>query len=240
MIVVVIFMVIMAALAGWWLSRQGLADKPWLVVGVIGDSGSARSSPRRIAKVGLGTFMVVAGSLFSLLVSAYSMRMGMADWRSLPMPTVLWFSTGLLMLSSIVLHTTVIAARRDELDAVRSGLLATVATSLAFLACQLLAWRELAASGYFSAANPASAFFYLVTAIHGLHMLGGLVVLNRATITAFALTGTSPPQALGRLRLSVELCASYWHFLLLVWLILFSLLMRWTDDLIEICRGLLT
>lgn len=240
MIVVVIFMVIMAALAGWWLSRQGLADKPWLVVGVIGDSGSARSSPRRIAKVGLGTFMVVAGSLFSLLVSAYSMRMGMADWRSLPMPTVLWFSTGLLMLSSIVLHTTVIAARRDELDAVRSGLLATVATSLAFLACQVLAWRDLAASGYFSAANPASAFFYLVTAIHGLHMLGGLVVLSRTAIKAFALTGTSPPQALGGLRLSVELCATYWHFLLLIWLVLFSLLMRWTDDLIEICRGLLT
>jgi cytochrome c oxidase subunit 3 len=240
MIVIVIFMVIMAALAGWWLSGQGLATKPWLVVGVIGDSGSARSSPRRIAKVGLGAFLVVAGSLFSLLVSAYAMRMGMPDWRSLPMPTVLWFSTGLLLLSSIVLHTTVIAARRDELDAVRSGLLATVATSLAFLACQVLAWRELAASGYFSAANPASAFFYLVTALHGLHMLGGLVVLNRTAVTAFALAGTSPPQALARLRLSVELCTSYWHFLLLVWLVLFSLLMRWTDDLIEICRGLLS
>ena len=67
-----------------------------------------RSARRR--SIGLGAFLVVAGSLFSLLVSAYSMRKGMADWHSLPMPTVLWFSTGLLILSSVALQTAVIAA----------------------------------------------------------------------------------------------------------------------------------
>jgi cytochrome c oxidase subunit 3 len=240
MIVIVVFMVVVAAFAGWWLSRQGLTDKPWLEVGVAGEANGLPSSPRPIEKVGLGVFLAVAGSLFSLLVSAYSMRMGLPDWHALPMPRVLWFSTGLLVLSSIALHGTVIAARRDELDGVRFGLLAAGMSSLAFLACQLLAWRELAAAGYFSAGNPAAAFFYLVTAIHGLHMLGGLVVLYRTAIKAFGLPAASRPQALGRLRLSVELCATYWHFLLLVWLVLFSLLMRWTDDLIEICRGLLT
>jgi cytochrome c oxidase subunit III len=236
MVVVVLFMILMAILAGWWLSRQGLADKPWLEVGMGVEASGAKLPSSPTAKVGLGVFLVVAGSLFSLLISAYSMRMDMADWRALPMPTVLWFSTGLLILASIALHMAVIAARCDELGHVRSSILAAGVCSLAFLTTQLLAWRELAAAGYFSAANPASAFFYLVTAIHGAHMLGGLVALCRTSARAFA----AAPQAVGGLTLSVELCALYWHFLLLVWLILFSLLMRWTDDLIAICRGLLT
>lgn len=240
MVVVVLFMVLMAVLAGWWLSRQGLADKPWLEVGLGVEAPAAELPSQQAAKVGLGAFLVVAGSLFSLLVSAYSMRMDMADWRALPMPTVLWFSTGLLILASIALHMAVIAARCDELGHVRSGILAAGVCSLAFLTTQVLAWRELAAAGYFSAANPASAFFYLITAVHGLHMLGGLVALGRTSVGAFALSATSPPRAVGELTLSVELCALYWHFLLLVWVVLFSLLMRWTDDLIAICRGLLT
>jgi cytochrome c oxidase subunit 3 len=240
MVVIVLFMVVMAGFAGWWLLRQGLATKPWLEVGIAGDADATGAAPRPIAKIGLAAFLAVAGSLFALLVSAYSMRMGMADWRTLPMPIVLWFSTGLLILSSIALQTTVAAARRAELDGIRSGLLAAGVSSLAFLAGQVLAWRELAAAGYFAAANPAGSFFYLVTAIHGLHMLGGLVALCRTAAKAFAIPMGSTPQAVSALRLSVELCATYWHFLLLVWLVLFSLLMRWTDDLIEICRGLLS
>ena len=239
MVVTVIFMVVMAVLVGWWLSRQGLTAKPWLEVGVSGDARGAEPSVHPTAKIGLGAFLVVAGSLFSLLVSAYSMRKGMADWHSPPMPTVLWFSTGLLILSSVSLQTAVIAARRGEHDGIRSGLLAAGVSSLAFVGGQLLAWRELAASGYFTAADPAIAFFYLLTALHGLHVLGGLVALCRTTIKALVLSEACTPQALGELTLSVKLCAIYWHFLLLVWLVLFSLLMRWTDDLLEICRALL-
>jgi cytochrome c oxidase subunit 3 len=236
--VVLAFMVIVAAFAGWWLSGQRLTAKPWLEVGVIGEPVEP-SSPAT-AKLGLGAFLVVASSLFALLVSAYSMRMAMADWRALPMPTVLWFSTGLLILASLALHTAVVAARCDELGHLRSSLLAAGACSLLFLAAQVLAWRELAASGYFTAANPASAFFYLVTAIHGAHLLGGLAALWRSSARAFAARRDIAPQAMGELTLGVELCAIYWHFLLLVWLVLFSLLMRWTDDLIAICRGLLS
>jgi cytochrome c oxidase subunit 3 len=239
MVVTVIFMVVIAVLVGWWVSRQGLTAKPWLEVGVSGDAPGTEPSVRPIG-LGLGTFLVVAGSLFSLLVSAYSMRKGMVDWQSLPMPTVLWFSTGLLILGSVSLQMAVIAARRGEHDAIRAGLLAAGVASLGFLGGQLLAWRELAASGRFTAADPATAFFYLLTAVHGLHVLGGLVALCRTTIKAFSLSGACTPQALGELTLSVRLCAAYWHFLLLVWLVLFSFLMRWTDDLIAFCSGLLS
>jgi len=157
MIVIVAFMVVLAGFAGWWLLHQGLAAKPWLEVGIPQAADWHAPAQRPIAKLGLAAFLAVAGSLFALLVSAYFMRMGMADWRMLPMPIVLWFSTGLLMLSSLALQATVAAARRGELDGIRSGLLAAGVSALAFLAGQLLAWRELADTGYFTASNPAGA-----------------------------------------------------------------------------------
>src|SRR5690606_16762018 len=91
--------------------------------------------------------------------------------------------------------------------------------TFAFLAGQLLVWKQLADAGVFLASNPAHAFFYLLTAVHALHMLGGLVAWARTTVKVWR--GTE----VARVRLSVELCAIYWHFLLLVWLVLFVLLL---------------
>jgi cytochrome c oxidase subunit 3 len=114
------------------------------------------------------------------------------------------------------------------------GLLAGGVASLYFLAGQLLAWQQLNAAGYFLAASPANAFFYLITAVHGLHVLGGIAALGRTTFKAWHGVEVS------RLRLSVELCTIYWHFLLLVWLILFALLTGWAGSFAVICRQLLT
>ena len=107
------------------------------------------------------------------------------------------------------------------MDGVRDGLLAGGVLALAFLAGQLLAWRQLDAAGYFLASNPANSFFYLLTAVHGLHVLGGLVALARAIGQGVARSATPI-----EVRLSVELCAIYWHFLLFVWLVLFALLLH--------------
>ena len=112
------------------------------------------------------------------------------------------------------------------MDGVRAGLLAGGVFALAFLAGQLLAWRQLDAAGYFLATNPANAFFYLLTAVHGLHVLGGLVALGRDCRKVWR--GFEVDQV----RLSVELCAIYWHFLLVVWLVFFSLLMPWVGDFV--------
>ncbi|TIR40748.1 MAG: cytochrome-c oxidase, partial [Mesorhizobium sp.] len=161
-------------------------------------------------------------------------RMALSDWQALPLPRVLWFNTGVLVLSSIALQCASVAARRGEIDAVRLGLVTAGLTALAFLVGQLVAWRELTADGYLLTANPANSFFYLITGMHGLHILGGLVGLGRTTAGAW---NGAPPE---RLRLSVELCAMYWHFLLFVWLAIFALLAGWAATFIEICRQLLT
>jgi cytochrome c oxidase subunit 3 len=231
---VVLFMAAIAAIAAWWLSQQRLTAKPWLEEGAAGDfrGGGALSLPA--AKIGLGVFLAVVGSLFALFISAYSMRMELIDWRALPVPPLLWFNTGVLIISSGALQWAQVAARRNDDDDALIGLLAGSVSAAVFLIGQLLAWRQLNAAGYFPTANPANAFFYLITATHGLHVLGGLVALGRTTARAWR------GVAIARVRLSVELCTMYWHFLLLVWLILLALLTGWADDFVALCRQLLT
>jgi cytochrome c oxidase subunit 3 len=231
---IVLYMAGLAAIAGWWLSQQRLTSKPWLEEGLTADFREESASSLPAAKVGLGLFLAVAGSLFVLLISAYSMRINMADWRTLPVPRLLWFNTGVLVISSIGLHWAYMAVRRNGLEDAIAGLFVAGASAVTFLIGQLLVWYQLDASGYFLAKNPANAFFYLITATHGLHLIGGLVALGRTTAKVWRGAG------LIQLRLSVELCAIYWHFLLLVWLVLLGVLTGWTDGFVDICRQLLT
>lgn len=214
----ILFFAGLGVVAAWWLSRQRLGAKPWLEPGAAGETPGTGVSAIPTAKIGLGVFLAVVGALFALFLSAYLMRMQLADWRPLPKPTILWINTGVLVLSSAALVWGQDAAARRDLDGVRTALLAAGAAALAFLIGQLFAWRQLADSRYFLAANPANTFFYLLTAVHGLHLLGGLVALARTVLKAWR------GAALAELRLGVELCAMYWHFLLLVWFVLFGLL----------------
>ena len=122
------------------------------------------------------------------------------------------------------------------MDRVRTGLIAGGLFTFCFLAGQLWVWQQLNDSGYFVAANPANAFFYLLTALHGLHLLGGLWVWAKTTAKA------GRGGAVEEVRLSVELCTVYWHYLLLVWLALFTLLLSTpprqsscTPDTIAVC-----
>ena len=231
---IILFMAGIAAIAGWWLSQQRLAAKPWLEEGVIADWREESPSSLAPAKIGLGVFLAVVGSLFALFISAYSMRMNMVDWRALPVPGLLWFNTGILVLSSVALQGAYVAAHRNNMDGVIVGLCAGGASAVTFLVGQLLAWQQLRAAGYFVASNPANSFFYMITAAHGLHLMGGLVALGRTTAKVWR--GAEMPQV----RLSVELCTIYWHFLLLVWLVLLGLLTGWTENFVDICRQLLS
>jgi cytochrome c oxidase subunit 3 len=217
MTVTLLLFACLAAVVFWWLARQGLASRPWLETGPMDHAPLRGAMAIQPAKLGLRVFMVVVAALLALLLSAYSMRMELADWDPPPRPGLLWVNTAMLVLASLMLHGATRAARRGERDAVAGWLRLGGGASLLFLLGQLLAWRELARAGYLPANNPADAFFYLITAVHGLHLLGGLVALGRA--------GAKLRRApLERLKLSIELCAAYWHFLLLAWIVLFAAL----------------
>ena len=197
-----------------------LTAKPWLAgQSAIDDLHGGYEFRQPTVKLGLVLFLVVVTVLFSLLVIVYSDRMTFPDWRHFHVPWLLWPNLALLILSSVTLERARIGARRGQMDAVRIGLLAAGVFAFAFLVGQLLAWQQLYVSGHYASTNPASAFFYLFTALHGLHLSGGLVALGRTT--AKVLRGFEA----SRVRLSVDLCAIYWHFLLVVWLILFGLLL---------------
>lgn len=231
---ILFFLAPIGAIVAWWLSRQNLTAKPWLEVGAIGEVPDTGASSLAAATIGLGVFLAVVSSLFALFISAYLMRMQVADWAQLPAPKLLWFNTGVLILSSVALQYAQIAARRGRMKDVGDGLIAGCLFAVTFLLGQLLAWQRLNAAGYFLAANPANTFFYLFTGLHGLHLLGGLVGLGRTADKVWR--GFEVDQV----RLSVQLCAVYWHFLLALWLVLFSVLTPWVGDFAVICRQLLT
>ena len=235
MSVVIVFLLVIGGVSGWWLSHQGIMSKPWLEQGDLGARYDTDVTGIPTAKIGLGVFLAVVGCLFALFASAYFMRMKLSDWQPMPVPRILWFNTGILVLSSLALQIAVVAARRGQMETIRLALVTGGITALGFLAGQLVAWRELASSGYLLDANPPNSFFYLLTAMHGLHIVGGLIALARTTVKAWA-----PGVPRERLRLSVELCAMYWHFLLFIWLAIFVLLAGWAANIIDICRQLLT
>ncbi len=198
---------------------RALMEKPWATEGVVEDIHGFDLESLPTPKLGLRVFLVVATVLFSLTIVTYADRMLVPDWRALPLPKVLWLNTVLLILSSMALEWARVCADRGQGGGVKTGLLLGGGFAFAFLIGQLTAWQQLVGLGYFAAANPANAFFYLMTALHGLHLLGGLVAWARTS--AKLRRGV----ALDRVRLSVELCAIYWHFLLMVWLVLFGLLL---------------
>lgn len=215
-------LIIVAVIMGgvvFWLIRQTINTQPWAEEGIIGNdhAGGALSIPP--AKVGLLVFLAVATSLFSLFISAYFQRMDFGDWRPLPEPGVLWFNTGLLILGSVFYQRTRNATIRNQVNSVKSNLLIAGLFTLAFIAGQLWAWQGLHDAGYFLTTNPANSFFYVLTAVHALHIFGGLWVWSK---TIFKLQNKVEVH---KIRMSIELCTIYWHFLLLVWLVLFALLL---------------
>ena len=221
MSVSVAFIAVLVGLAVWVLLVRRLTSRPWETHGAPEDTGHGGAVSVAPAKIGLWVLLAVITSLFGLFLSAYYMRMGHAhgDWNPVALPRVLWLNTAMLILSSVSMQTASGAARREQTDRVRIALIAGGLFALAFLSGQLWAWRELNASGYFLG-SPAVAFFYLLTAVHGLHLLGGLLVWGK-TVVRMMPAGAETIDV----RSSVELCTVYWHYLLLVWLVLFAVLL---------------
>jgi cytochrome c oxidase subunit 3 len=212
-----------------------LTEKPWEPMpGAFMDArtGSAFSVPT--ATLGLWVFLAVVTMLFSLMIMAYGSRMEFEDWRPAPQLSLLWLNTATLVLGSVAMQWARIAVRRGEFDGVALGLSGGGVFAVAFLGGQIVAWRQLSMLVAFDITNPAIGFFYLITALHGLHLLGGLVAL---ALTADKVWRGFDP---GQVRLSVRLCAIYWHFLLALWLVLFTLLTPWVGDFAAICRQVLT
>lgn len=211
----------------WVVLVSKLRVKPWeaQVTGPAG-AGFDGVAPKRI---GLWIFLAVITSLFGLFISAYYMRMGAhgghemhgaGNWTQIRDPGILWFNTIVLIVGSVAMQSARASITRGQLEQTRVRLFAAGMLTAGFLIGQMVAWRQLRLSEVFSPGNPAVAFFYVLTAVHGLHLLGGLFVWTRT----LARSMKKDIEAID-LRLSVELTTVYWHYLLLVWLGLFAVLL---------------
>ena len=232
MFILLFIAMVLSMVVAWALIRQ-LQAKPWTQHGVIPGSqdGLTSSAP----KVGLWIFLGIVTSLFTVFIGAYFMRMDnthggvasgiMHGWVPLAEPGVLWLNTVLLVLASVTIQIARTAAGRSNIEAVRKYFTAAGALTVAFLAGQLFAWQQLNATGNYGVGDPAFSFFILLTAVHGLHLIGGLVVWGRTAERIWVGFDGANVTEVSALRQSVELCATYWHYLLLVWLVVFAILL---------------
>lgn len=212
--------IILATLLGWLL-KQSFNTQPW-VTEQVSDTAhhGPLGGPDNTKLIALMTFLAVVTSFFALTLSAYALRMNLGDWVPLTEPQLLWVNTGLLMLASAVFQWTRNGAVKGIRSRLLPGLLVTGVLTLAFVLGQFIAWQQLQNAGQFLSSNPSNAFFYLLTGLHAAHIIGGLYVWARATLKVILAKGAAED-----IRRSIELCTIYWHFLLVVWLVLFGLLL---------------
>lgn len=230
MTIILAFILSVVALSFWWLLRQGVMTKPWLQTGLVEDIVIGPVFP--IERVGLGIFLVVVGALFALFGSAFVMRMDLEIWAQLSLPWAVWVNTLLLVLASVLFHRGKRAAALGDLRSLRRCMASGGLLTLGFLVGQLLVWDALQGTGDGLTSGPAASFFYLLSGLHGLHILGGIVALG------VVMARPDPPPA--RLTLNTGLCTTYWDFLLVVWLGLLLLFIGWANQLLDICRTILT
>ena len=200
---------------------QLLTEKPWEQDQIESDNDhQGQTVNLSKQKLGLRTIMAASTVLFSLFIVAYSDRMLVHDWRSMPEPWLLWFNTGILVISSLVFHQTVKYAKNDLFDKTKNGLYFIGFLAYSFLIGQLIVWYQLMNTGFYATSNVANAFFYLFTAIHGLHIIGGIYFWGKTT--SKFIKRSLKKEEINNL---IDICAVYWHFLLAVWLVLFGLML---------------
>jgi cytochrome c oxidase subunit 3 len=165
------------------------------------------------ARTGVWAGIAAITMMFAAFLSALLVRQGEADWVRVQLPPILYANTVVLLVSSVTLER---AQARHTAPGIR-WLSITLGLGLLFLVGQILAWRALAAQGLFLDTGPASAFFYLLTAVHGTHLLGGIAALVYVRHRAQRDPGLGAAGALGA-------ASGYWHFLTALWVCLLLIL----------------
>ncbi len=169
--------------------------------------------------VGMGAI----GMFFAALTSAMIVREGLSgDWQPFALPTVLYVSTAVLLASSLTMEKARSECRGGRPDRLRLWINVSVLLGLGFLGCQLLGWQQLVTRGLFLASNPANSFYYLLTAGHGLHLLGGIVVLGYIWTRLRGHRRAWPTR-----KAAIEAAAVYWHCMDVLWIYILGLLLFW-------------
>ncbi|MES2795396.1 MAG: cytochrome c oxidase subunit 3 [Bacteroidota bacterium] len=157
--------------------------------------------------------------MFAAFTSAYLVRRAEGNWLEFEIPKIFTYSTIVLVLSSISMHLAYWASKKDRFLLLRLAISITFVLGIIFLVMQVLGWGELTRNNVFLVGNPSGSFFYVLSGLHGLHIISALLVLIFAMVASFQLK-------IHAKRLNqIEMCVTYWHFLDLLWLYLFIFLL---------------
>ena len=181
--------------------------------------GSNAPLPAGAYKIAIWVAIISITMLFLALTVVMLFRaIDSNDWVHTAVPPLLYFNTAILLTSSFTMEYSKRALRREANKQFIRWLRITTGLGIAFIAGQLVAWRELAAHGIYIATNPSSSFLYLLTAAHGLHLLGGILALLYLVFRARSIISNP------RKRIAVDITAIYWHFMDGLWIYLLVLL----------------
>ena len=181
-----------------------------------------RGAHRRASITGLMVLLAASVMFFSAFTSAFFVRRGMSnDWSTTPMPRILWLNTGVLVASSLAIELARRALRSGHRAAFNRYWTGATILGALFLCGQYAAWQELQSAGFFLASNPSSSFFYLLTCVHAVHLVGGIMALSYIDVQAFLLR-LGPGK-----RTAVDVSAYFWHFLDAIWIFLMALFFFW-------------
>lgn len=167
----------------------------------------------------LWLFLVTIIMLFASQTSAYLVRRAEGNWLEFEMPRIFWYSTAVLLLSSMTMHWAYFTAKKDRFKELKVAISITFVLGVAFLVMQFEGWKKLVEMNVYFVGNPSGSFFYVFTGLHGLHLISGIIVLLFAFIAAMKMNVHSK-----NLR-RIQICVTYWHFLDILWIYLFVFLL---------------
>ena len=170
-------------------------------------------------KFAMWIFMAGVGMLFASLTSAYIVRQAEGNWLFFNLPDLLYWTSGVIIVSSVTMQMAYFAAKKDMLDRVKSLIVITMVLGTLFLAGQVFAWRELVAQSVYFVGNPSGSFLYVLTGLHGLHIVSAIIYLILVLVAAYRFKIHSRSLAM------MEMCTTYWHFLGGLWIYLFIFLL---------------
>lgn len=171
--------------------------------------------------------LLVVMMTFGGLIGAYIVisTNNVAEWQPFNLPVPVFISTALIIISSFVYDIGKRAINRNDEKRTRQFLIATTVLGAAFISSQILAWLALVNKGLYMQGNPYAGFFYILTGIHAVHVLGGIVALGAILLRSWNYTEYGPELEYRRnLARSV---GWYWHFMGVLWIVLFLLLGFW-------------
>jgi len=191
-----------------------------------GSNSSFELSPDK-AKVLTTFLLVVVMMTFGGLCAAYVVTATnkALEWHPFELPVQVWISTIIILVSSFVYHRGKAALDAFDQSAAKKWLTVTAALGAAFISSQLLAWIELSQRGLYFSNNPYAGFFYILTAVHALHVLGGVIALGSVVIGSW--NGIYSDDRWVRMQSLGQVVGWYWHFMGGVWLVIFVLLGFW-------------